>query len=479
MSSTLQLYAARRFLEENPLDKAARTALRNAERDIETLEKNVAHLRESAEQRYKKNMKEQVLRVTLQKDVSMINARIAEAEGEVVRVDAPPLMVCVTCGNADETAFLTDNKHGDTVCTRYVMLHEWPAVACGAFSRTHPLGCRCWLLVANHFFVVHACRCGTVAVEHLIHDGDWTRAFEDEESQSQIGPAPDPLLSNRFNLRTGMALVPGVSKATMKQLRVFQEAVEMSAMSVAGISERRTREGYKDKQKLRTNQLIEQVGERLMLSTGVIARARAIFAAFRDNREHLSNYNESVAASMIAAYEEAVMKRRLYAIEAARISSEGGGAGAAAGVARSSPESAAAAAGASAIKKEEPGSASAGFASGSVAAPVSVVDSGGSSAAAAAASAPADPELRAKLAKLAKARQTAIRPSFMDLSSDEGDGEDAEVYARRATNFDDALLPALLKRQSAAGGAPSSSAAASTGSSLSRASGDEAASAEP
>ena len=36
---------------------------------------------------------------------------------------------------------------------------------------------------------------------------------------SQVGPAPDPLLSNRANLRTGFALAPGVSKAKLRQVR--------------------------------------------------------------------------------------------------------------------------------------------------------------------------------------------------------------------------------------------------------------------
>jgi hypothetical protein len=52
-----------------------------------------------------------------------------------------------------------------------------------------------------------------------MHDGDWVRSFEGEETTSQVGPAPDPLLSNRANLRTSFGITLGVSKAKMRQMR--------------------------------------------------------------------------------------------------------------------------------------------------------------------------------------------------------------------------------------------------------------------
>jgi transcription initiation factor TFIIIB Brf1 subunit/transcription initiation factor TFIIB len=66
-------------------------------------------------------------------------------------------MVCDNCKNADEALFVEEYKSGDVICLR----------------------------------------CGTVALEHAVYDGDWTRNFEGEESSSQIGPRPDPLLSAR------------------------------------------------------------------------------------------------------------------------------------------------------------------------------------------------------------------------------------------------------------------------------------------
>jgi hypothetical protein len=149
---------------------------------------------------------------------------------------------------------------------------------------------------------VRCSACGAVAVEHSQYTGDWTRSFEGEESASSIGPRPDPLLSTRYNLRTGMGANPGVSNARLRELRLAQEFVEMNQSShgAGDVVEHRTREGYKDKQKRKMFERLRQVAERLRLADATLARAQAIFAAFRDNREHVQRLDEAVAAGEAA-----------------------------------------------------------------------------------------------------------------------------------------------------------------------------------
>lgn len=121
----------------------------------------LAAARAAMDNRVKASIKDMVLRVTLTKDASDINEKMAAAGGgsdsrDVAIVQAPPQR-CSNCGNEDESSFVSDGKSGDTVCTA----------------------------------------CGAVAVDHVLFEGDWVRSFEGEESVSQIGPRPDPLLSAR------------------------------------------------------------------------------------------------------------------------------------------------------------------------------------------------------------------------------------------------------------------------------------------
>ncbi len=177
--------------------------------------------------------------------------------------------ICNNCGNDDERGFLTDPRQGEVICTR----------------------------------------CGAVALEHQMHDGDWTRAFEGEESTSQVGPPPDPLLSNRANLRTGMSIAPGVSKTRMRSLRLITEAVEMGTSGVMGVSDKRTRVSYMDRQKVKAGIAMEAVCDRLDIPRPVLQRAKGIFAAFRESRQHVTSLSESIASCLISAYEEAVFMR--------------------------------------------------------------------------------------------------------------------------------------------------------------------------
>lgn len=106
-----------------------------------------------------------------------------------------------------------------------------------------------------------------------------------------------------------MAFSPGVSKTEMRRMRLVHELVEMQQSSNMHLVEHRTREGYKDKQKLQVFERLIQIGERMRLSDATVTRAKALFAAFRDNREHLQHIYESTAACLIAAVEESEYNR--------------------------------------------------------------------------------------------------------------------------------------------------------------------------
>ena len=210
-----------------------------------------------------------MLRVTLTLG-ALADSAAGDIAGETYGAVARATLVCANCKNDDETRFMKDHKQGDTVCTR----------------------------------------CGLVASDREIHDGDWTRSFEGEESSSQIGPPPNPLLSNRYNLGTGLGEAPGVSKVRMKQLNIMRAAVDMgSGSSGLGNSDKRTRLAYKDRQKVQASEALGSAGELLGLSKSLVDRAKVTFAAFRDSREKLEAYPEALTGCLVGAIEESLYAR--------------------------------------------------------------------------------------------------------------------------------------------------------------------------
>lgn len=143
---------------ETTRDSAALSKLSKCKAEVSGLEAELARARADMMRALKRNMIDTVQRVTLMKDASDVNDRIAAASGGDAIYIAPPKTTCNHCGNADEAFFTSDYKSGDMTCTR----------------------------------------CGAVAMEHQVYDGDWTRSFEGEENTSSIGPAPDPFLSTRY-----------------------------------------------------------------------------------------------------------------------------------------------------------------------------------------------------------------------------------------------------------------------------------------
>lgn len=221
--------------------------------------------------RVRRAVRDGLLRVTLVKDASEVNAhRSLEGLVEVKR----RALVCPNprCRNADEGTIFFNPKEADHTCGK----------------------------------------CGFVVAQIGLLDGDWTRNLEDKESTSQIGPAANPLLSSGFNLRTGIGMAPGVSSNRMRLLREVQDKVEIDHSSGidAVTTERRTRQGYKDQQKMKQFEKLQAEGLRQRLPEATIQRAKVLFAAFRDNRELVTNLEETVACCLIAAVEEAAFEER-------------------------------------------------------------------------------------------------------------------------------------------------------------------------
>jgi hypothetical protein len=153
------LREAESHLLSSPGDSAVASRVQQLREQSQEHENELVAARMKYRKTIRRNMQDKVMRVTLSKDVSDINDRLASTSGGDVFYVEPPKFSCsnYTCKNIDETLFVFDQKSGDTTCAK----------------------------------------CGTVAMEHTMHDGDWTRNFEGEENTSSIGPAPDPFLSTR------------------------------------------------------------------------------------------------------------------------------------------------------------------------------------------------------------------------------------------------------------------------------------------
>ena len=131
------------------------------------------------------------------------SASVGADSGErVVTLDVRrAAQTCANCGNADEARFLTDARQGvsrnaraRTRCARAPKRGPVPASPRLDSRRPHPH--------THSQSAAHAAPfphplpsppqdvictvCGAVSMERLIHDGDWTRSFEGEESTSQV-----------------------------------------------------------------------------------------------------------------------------------------------------------------------------------------------------------------------------------------------------------------------------------------------------
>jgi hypothetical protein len=181
---------------------------------------------------------------------------------------------CKTCGNNDQSNFKMDMGNGDIICLN----------------------------------------CGTVVSESLMHEGSAYRKFEGEADRNHHGDAPNRLYSNAHNMSTslsGMQMTTGAGVAGFGTHKKGLETILRNAhaytelnISQFGKGDRRTRTGYKDKQKRDAFYQMTHCGDALNLHQAVVQRAKEIFAGFRDDRELVQQFKGVIAACLCVAFEQ-------------------------------------------------------------------------------------------------------------------------------------------------------------------------------
>ncbi len=187
---------------------------------------------------------------------------------------------CKVCNNNDQggNGFVTDKKNGDVICTQ----------------------------------------CGTVVSESLMHEGSMYRKFEGEEDRNHHGDVSNPLYSNAYNMATslsGVSMSVGAGlggygsggaggKGNMETiLKRVHNYTEMN-ISQMGKEEKKTRIGYKDRQKKEAFVQMNHVGDALSLHQAVLQRAKELFSGFRDDRELLQQFKGVIAACLCEAFDQ-------------------------------------------------------------------------------------------------------------------------------------------------------------------------------
>ncbi|KAL7427009.1 hypothetical protein ACHAXH_001253 [Discostella pseudostelligera] len=182
---------------------------------------------------------------------------------------------CNTCGNNDQASFILDRKNGDLICTN----------------------------------------CGTVVSESIMHEGSQYRKFEGEEDRNHHGDAPNPLFSNSHNMATtlgGMSFQTGAgmggygtgSRGGIENILRNAHAYTEMNISQFGKEEKKTRIGYKDRQKKDAFYQMVHAGDALGLHEAVVQRAKELFAGFRDDRELVQQFKGVIAACLSEAFDQ-------------------------------------------------------------------------------------------------------------------------------------------------------------------------------
>jgi hypothetical protein len=188
--------------------------------------------------------------------------------------DSEKFKKCKSCGNHDQSLFVLDRKNGDVICSL----------------------------------------CGTVHSSSLMHEGSQFRKFEGEVDRNHHGDTANPLYSNAHNMSTtlgGIQMTTGAGVGGFGSQKRGLEIVLRNAhaytelnLSTFGKGDKRTRTGYKDKQKKDAFIQMSHVGDALNLHEAVVQRAKELFSGFRDDRELVQQFKGVVAACLCEAFEQ-------------------------------------------------------------------------------------------------------------------------------------------------------------------------------
>jgi hypothetical protein len=151
-------------------------------------------------------------------------------------------------------------------------------------------------------------------MESLMHEGSQFRKFEGEADRNHHGDAPNRLFSNAHNMATtlgGMQMTssaggPGFGSQKKGIEQVLRNAHAYTELNISqfGKGERKTRVGYKDRQKKDAFVQMTHVGDALHLHEAVVQRSKEIFAGFRDDRELVQSFKAVICACLVIAFEE-------------------------------------------------------------------------------------------------------------------------------------------------------------------------------
>ena len=172
---------------------------------------------------------------------------------------------CASCGATDQSVFVLDRKNGDVICSS----------------------------------------CGTVNSESLMHEGSQFRKFEGEADRNHHGDTQNPLYSNAHNMSTTLGGIQQTSGAGVGGFgsqrgrgleTVLRNAHAYTELNISqfGKGDRRTRTGYKDKQKKDAFVQMAHVGDALSLHEAVVQRGKELFAGFRDDRELIQQFKVNI-----------------------------------------------------------------------------------------------------------------------------------------------------------------------------------------
>ena len=147
--------------------------------------------------------------------------------------------------------------------------------------------------------------CGNIVQNHMIDEGAEFRVFAEEEDRNHHGGISDPLLPESENLRTSMFVGTSRDKGWKKLFRANQN-LEMN-LSTIGNDDRRTRTGYRTQQKKQAFEMMANAMNKLGINRVVLDDAKALFARYRDVKEHVHDFNGVVGACIAIAYSENIL----------------------------------------------------------------------------------------------------------------------------------------------------------------------------
>ena len=152
-----------------------------------------------------------------------------------------------------------------------------------------------------------ACRrCGDCQSDYVIHEGEMYRNFTGEEDRSHHGPVLNPLYSASYNLGTQFTGLRGQKRNTGRETDFSVSNIGRDAAAVGGALA--TRVEYKDDQKSKAFRIMREQGANLALHGLVRKKSSELFAAYRDARDRLYDFDAVVAACLIAAHLEVLVE---------------------------------------------------------------------------------------------------------------------------------------------------------------------------